>query len=168
MIPLAELSLRQWADIGEIATGAAAVAAVLIALVSAYFVRRQVLQARDDSKIGLITGMTEQLLEIDRALIRYPKMRKYFGESVPPKNDASKESERAHALAFAFANALDHVVTHFPLMDRDAREAWDDYIRNLDLTSPVFAQTLEAHDKWWPRLQRKVWELRKPSLKAPA
>jgi hypothetical protein len=161
------LTLSDWAALGEIATGLASLFAIVIALLSASFVRTQVLQGREDMKVGLITGMTEQMLEIDRALIEFPTMRKYFGDSARVENDGSEESERARAIAFALANSLDHVVTHFPLMEQDAREAWEDYIQNLHRTSPVFAQTLTENEKWWPRLQRKVWELAEPPLKAP-
>jgi globin len=149
---LAQLTLRDCADLGEIATGVFS----CLAIVSAWFVRQQLKQSRRDSEIGLFTGMTEQMLEIDRLLVEHPEMRKYFGHSAHPANDASEESERAHAIAFAFANALDHVVTHYPLMDDDARAAWDDYIENLHRTSPALAQTLASHRAWWPRLQRKI------------
>jgi hypothetical protein len=144
MLPAATLSLGDLADIAEIVT------ALGVVLLFA-----QLILARRDSKIGLVTGMTEQMLEIDRALIEYPEMRQYFGGKTAP---APCDTERARAIAFALANSLDHVVNHLGLMDCKAKRAWTAYINELHQNSPVLAETLKAHPDWWPYLQSKIAE----------
>jgi hypothetical protein len=150
------LSLNGWADIAQMITAIVAGLTLLVAAAGAAFVIWQINEAREDTKIGLVTGMTEQMLEIDRALIEYPTMRKYFGGNADPGDDGTEESERANAIAFALANALDHVVNHLHLMEERAGDSWDDYIWNLHDTSPVFTRTLTTHKAWWPYLQAKV------------
>jgi hypothetical protein len=156
LISFASLSLNGWADLAQIATALIAGLALSLAAASALFVWFQIKHAREETRIGLGTGMTEQMLEVDRALIEYPTMRKYFGGNADPGDDGTEESERANAIAFALANALDHVVNHLRLMDPVARDSWDDYIWNLHDTSPVFTRTLTTHKAWWPYLQAKV------------
>jgi hypothetical protein len=155
LISFASLSLDGWADIAEMVTAFGVV-----------FLFAQIFLARRDSKIGLITGMTEQMLEIDRSLIEYPEMRQYFGGGEEP---APADTERARAIAYALANSLDHVVNHFGLMDRKARTAWDAYIKEVYEKSPVLEATLDEHPAWWPYLQDKIAEL-SPSTptRAPA
>jgi hypothetical protein len=148
--------LNGWADLAEIATALIAALALSLAAASALFVWFQIKHAREETRIGLVTGMTEQMLEIDRALIEYPTMRKYFGGGQAPADDGTEESERANAIAFALANALDHVVNHLHLMEKRAIDSWDDYIWNLHDTSPVFTRTLATHKTWWPYLQGKI------------
>ncbi len=139
------LSLDQWADIAVIVTGLGVV-----------LVLYQVSQARRDSEVQLVTGMTSMMLEVDRALIDYPEMRRYIGggKKAPKKN--KEERERAAAVCTALANALDHVVFHLSYMNDESQEAWRIYIGETYAKSPVLRELLEAHPCWWPGLQRLV------------
>jgi hypothetical protein len=153
LIVLGHLSLRDLADLGEIFTGIFSA----LAVVSLALVWIQVKDARGEAKIGLITGMTEQMLEVDRSLIEYPEMRRFFSNGDIPGPD---EKERARAIAFSLANSLDHVVAHSALMDVISVNAWNAYIKELHEKSPVLADTLAAHPAWWPYLQTKITNLK--------
>jgi hypothetical protein len=156
LISFASLGLDGWADIAQMITAIVAGMTLLVTAVGAVLVLLQIKGARQETKIGLVTGMTRQMLEVDRALVEYPTMRKYFGGNADPEDDGTDESERAHAIGFSLANALDHVVSHLHLMEKRAGDSWDDYIWNLHDTSPVFTRTLTTHESWWPYLQAKV------------
>jgi len=156
LIPFSSLGLDGWGSIAEAVTAFIACVGFVLAIVSAGFVRQQIIDARRETEIGLVTGMTEQMLEIDRALIEYPTQRKYFDRGIEPPDDGSEESERATTIAFALANALDHVVNHLFLMDEASERAWNDYIWNLHEVSPVFRRVLDTHRAWWPYLQKRV------------
>lgn len=139
------LSLDQLADIAVIITG-----------LGVLLVFRQVQQARRDSEVQLVSGMTTMMLEVDRALIEYPEMRRYIGGGkAPPKKD-KEERWRALAVATALANALDHVVFHLRFMNEESQRAWRIYIAETYATSPVLRDLLEEHIDWWPGLQRQV------------
>jgi hypothetical protein len=139
------LSLQGWADIAVIVTGLG----VLLVLY-------QVHQGRRDSHVQLVTGMTTMMLEVDRALIDYPEMRRYIGggKRAPRKN--KEKRERAMALSMALANALDHVVLHLRFMDDEGQRAWRAYIAETYATSPVLRELLEDNPSWWPSLQKQV------------
>jgi hypothetical protein len=139
------LSLDQWADI-----------AVIITSLGILLVLYQVYQGRRDSEVELVTGMTAMMLEVDRALIAHPEMRRYIGggKKAPKKNE--EERERAMAVCTALANALDHVVFHLGYMNDESQRAWRVYIAETYAKSPVFRDLLEEHPGWWPGLQRQV------------
>ena len=143
-MPLLTISLDQLADIAVIFTGAG----VLLVLY-------QVRQARRDSEVQLVTGMTTMMLEVDRALIEYPEMRQYIGGGQKVPKD-KEERERAIAVCTALANALDHVVFHMRFMNEESQRAWRIYIAETYATSPILRGLLEEHVEWWPGLQRQV------------
>lgn len=120
------------------------------------FVFGQVRQSRRDGKVQLVTGMTTMMLEVDRALIEYPEMRRYIGGGEAPPKWRKKERERALAVATALANALDHVVSHLRYMNAEGQRAWRTYITETYAKSPVLRDLLAEHPNWWPGLQRQV------------
>lgn len=138
-------SLDQLADIAVIATG--------LGVLLVFF---QVRQSRRDSEVQLVTGMTAMMLEVDRALIEYPEMRRYIGGDKKPPKKRKEERERARAVCTALANALDHVVFHLGYMNAETERAWRIYIAETYAKSPVLRDLLEEHPDWWPGLQRQV------------
>jgi hypothetical protein len=138
------LSLDQWADIAVIVTGFG----VLLLLY-------QIRQGRRDSEVQLVTGMTTMMLEVDRALIRYPELRRYIGGGKPAPKDRERR-ERVMAVSTALANALDHVVFHLNYMNDESQRAWRIYIAETYANSPALRGLLEEHPDWWPGLQRQA------------
>jgi len=138
------LPLDQWADLAVMLTG-----------LGVFLVLYQVYQARKDSEVELVTGMTRMMLEIDRALIEYPEMRQYVGGD---KTLTTEEPERGRALALltTLANVLDHVVFHLQYMNEKSQTAWSAYITETHGKSPVLRTLLEEHPAWWPGLRSHV------------
>jgi hypothetical protein len=139
------LSLDQWADIAVIVTGFG----ILLVL-------NQVRQGRRDSQVQLVTGLTTMMLEVDRALIEHPEMRRYIGGGKATPKRPKEERERALAICMALANALDHVVVHLRYMNEESQRSWRLAIAETYAKSPVFQELLEEHADWWPGLQRQV------------
>lgn len=136
------LSLQQWSDIGTI-----------VGAVSVFLLLISVGQTARNSRVELITGMTTLILDVDRVLIEYPEMRKYFGGGATPSDE---DLERARAIGMTMANTLDHVVEHLDLMEDETQIAWRKYISDVYKSSPVLKDLLGEHGKWWPGLQRQV------------
>lgn len=141
-------SLEQLAQIGEVITSLGVV-----------FVVVQVWLLWRNSRVELITGMTNLFAEIDRVLVENPDLQKYFGllgDSEAEPDRSSEEWCRAHAVALMMANTLDHVVEHLAFLAADTRHAWKQYITELYEKSPVFRSLLEEHPDWWPGLQAQL------------
>ncbi|HEU5104473.1 MAG TPA: hypothetical protein VFU11_01400 [Solirubrobacterales bacterium] len=141
------LSLDGWADLAVIVTG-----------LGVLFLFYQVRQARRDSEVELVSGMTTMMLEIDRALIEYPEMRQYIGggKALPKSDETEQERERALAVLTTLANVLDHVVFHLGYMNEKSQRAWSAYIIETHTKSPVLRDLLKEHPEWWPGLQGHI------------
>jgi hypothetical protein len=113
----------------------------------------QVGQAARNGRVELITGMTTLILDVDRVLIEYPEMRKYFGGGDTPTDE---HLERARAIGMMMANTLDHVVEHLDLMEDVTQIAWRKYIADVYKNSPILKALLNEHGEWWPGLQKQV------------
>jgi hypothetical protein len=139
------LSLDGWADL-----------AVIVTAFGLLLVLRQIGQARRDSEVELVSGMTTMMLEIDRALVEYPKMRQYVGGGKTLPTGDMTERERALAVLTTLANVLDHVVFHLGYMNEKSQRAWSAYITQTHTNSPVLRDLLEEHPEWWPGLQGHI------------
>ncbi len=144
MLPLA-LSLDQVANLAQVAAG-----------LGVFLVVIQVWQGVSNSRVGVITGLTTLITEVDQVFIGHPEIWKYFNDCEPTPPKGEKEGERVRAVAMTMANVLDHIVEHRRKMKRETWESWLRYIAEVYEKSPVFREVLTEHDSWWPGLQRQV------------
>jgi hypothetical protein len=145
-----DVSLNELAEAGQFMAG---VASILV-VVSIFLVWRQVRQQAQDSRVELITGMTNLIGSVSQTFIEYPSMRKYFyGGATPTGEDV----ERARAIAVRMADALDHVAAHLDLMSTPTRDAWAAYINGIGDKSPILKGYVQDNKSWYgPKLREQL------------
>jgi hypothetical protein len=144
-VPPFALSLNQLADAAQIAAGLGVVLVVI-----------QVWQGVGNSRVGVVTGLTTLISDIDRVFLDLPELWKYFNDSEPTPPKGDEEGERVRVMAVTMANVLDHIVEHRRKLKRETRASWLRYVDEVYAKSPAFREVLTEHHSWWPGLQRQV------------
>jgi hypothetical protein len=154
-VPLLALSLQQLADLAQVVGACATV----VALFGLLFVWKQVKLQQDNSRVELVTGMTTLITEVDRVFIEFPETWQYFRNCTTPPPETETFGKQVRAVGMTMANVLDHVVEHMDKMKPRTQEAWQYYVREVYLESPLLQELLSSNPRWWPGLQEQIADL---------
>ena len=124
------------------------IAAVLLGVISAYYIWRQLRVVALAGQANVSERLAAQSIEILKVIADDPRLYDYFFEN---KLLLAKSPERTKVICCAeiVANFLEHIVLQQPSLPDSSKEAWLLYVRDHYYASSVVREFVSRHREWY-------------------
>lgn len=140
---------------GLVGIAVAAISVIFLA-VQTKAVARQTAISNALAGVTVLNGTAEALRAVFAVFLERPELRAYFYEKKPGPS-RGRDKVRVQTIADMLADALEdgHLATEL-VPSSESNDDWDDYCQYMLGVSPVLADLVCQHPKWWPHLYRIV------------
>ncbi len=120
------------------------------------------------SRSQMQQGMVRLVIDMDRVFVEHPELYPYFYQC-QPIDPSNKDYDRASAAAVQMLDIMDIAATQNDTFKSqwDTPQAWDDWIKDQLVRSPITRDRLKAYSSWYGRrLNHRYQEVEQDLQKA--